>query len=795
MPGVPPMTWPKGRPHDAGRRNFLRAGAGVVAGAPLAACSSQDPYSLEKPSVPGAERWNLHEEKTIATACAQCPAGCGISARVVEGRVVSVRGQPGNPVHPGGIGPRGLASPYVLYDPDRIRGPMRRQGGALAEVSWDEALSGLATRLGALRSRGRPDRLAIVCGRERGMIRDLWERFARSFGTPTFLDVSLRKDGATASALYAMQGVRETPAYDWPRARYVLSLGAPLLEESCQSVHQARSTVHYRTHRGAERGTIVQVEPSYSRTAANADEWVRIAPGSYGALAMGLAHVLVRDRLYDRDFIAGRAFGFENWTDDQGRTHRGFRDLLVRDYSPERVAECCRIPTETVERLAAELAANGPSFVVSRGVGTRERGALHTAMAVHALNALLGAIDRPGGLLVQSDPPTADWPSLELDDLAQASLQRPGIATSSRPLGSRGIDDLADALLAQPAGSIDTLFLYYSNPCYSGMDPARWRRALARVPFVVSFSPFLDETTAEIADLVLPDHSYLERWEDAASAPSVGFPVQGVRQPLVEPLHDTRPSADVVLELARQMGGKVAEAFPWPDFRAALFERLSGIHEAQRGSIIEGSVPHFLRALFRRGFWEDPGSPRQESIRTPSGRFEFFSLRLWQGFGESWLRESGVGIDRELACLPHFADPAKHSSPDFPLLLEPYQPGSYAEGSGANLPVLQELVTEPGDRAWQTTAFLHPDTADQAHVAAGDRVRIESPLGSIELPVAVRAGVHPDVVRIAKGGGHTAWGRFALGRGANVMELIPHELDPFVGTPVLQGVNVRIRRA
>lgn len=799
------------------RRQFFR-GIGLAALTGLPACAaapSGDPFRIEKPPVPGAEKWRRYQERRIATACGQCAAGCGVAVRVVEGRGVRIDGEPDNPVNRGGIGPRGRSGLEVLYDPDRVRQPLRRKGArgahSLAPVSWSDALGELGRRLAELRARGEPHRLAIVCGRARGTVRDLWERFALAYGTPNHFDGLSRADGPVAQAMDLLQGVHEIPAYDWGSTRYVLSLGAGVLEASCQAIYFARAAARMRRGRPTERGKIVHVEPSRSRTAANADEWISILPGTYAAFALGIAHVLVRDGAYDREFLEERCFGFEDWSDEQGRRHRGLRSLLLSTYAPGQAGALCGVPATTIERIAREIAAERPALAITDPRATRASNGLQVAMATHALNVLLGSIDRPGGVLVQRSAPIAEWPAVVLDDAARAGSREArldGAGGRRYPIGRSALEALPDALLSGSPYAADLLLLDYANPLYSGTNPQRWRRALDKVPFIVTFTPFLDETAAEVADLVLPDHTYLERFEDAAPAPSVGFAVFGVRQPVVEPLYDTRHTGEAILDIARGLGGPVAAAFPWKDFRTLLVQRITSLQKSQRGSIREDSSAKFLRELFQRGFWEEPPYEYghwSEVIRTPSGRVELFSRRLWEALhdlaersGKSpqdLLREWGFVPDLDVACLPHH-DPIRWqgAQEDYPLVLDPYTPGTYAVGSGANLPLLQELVTEPGLSAWKTTAEIHPETAAAFGVRAGDTVEVQSLEGRLTLPVHLDAGVHPEAVRIAQGGGHTAFGRFARGHGANVMDLVAPSLDPLGGTPSYLGTRVRIRR-
>ena len=787
------------------RRDLLKTAGVLGLGAGLAGCESEDSFSPNKPPVPGSAGWARGEERFISTSCGQCEAGCGIQVRVVEGRAVKVEGNEACPVNRGGVGPRGLSAPQTLYDPDRIRGPLRLSGprgsGQWEEISWEQALAQLAERLNGLRAAGTPEQLGILCGRERGLVREVWQRFATSFGTPNLFDGGRTDDGAQLATMRAMQGLDELPAYDWEHTRLVLSLGSGVLDASCQNLHFAR--IRGRLGEGGLRARILHVGPALTRTAMNADEWISARAGTNGALALGLAHVLVRDELFDQDFVAEHTLGFEPWTDDDGVEHAGFRALL-EGYTPERVAEICEVPARQLEATAGLMARNRPCFALAGAVSLKASNGVQTAMAIHALNALLGSIDRPGGLLVQPPPPLADWSEVEPDEVAAEGLARTPLFAAA----SKAIDALPAALLGAAPGALDVLVVDHANPIYARANPAAWREALARVPFTVSCSPFMDETTLECADLVLPDDSWLERWDDSCAAPSLGRAVFGLRQPVVERLYDTRSTPDVLIELAGQLDESVADALSWKDFRTALKGRLIGLYKAKSGSIVESKGSTFLKRLYAEGFWAGDDYEHEQwerVLRTASGRFEFFSIKLWDELGEEASRQglsraqlaerlASVGSP-DLLCQPGYRE-ARASGPQdrYPLQLLPYKPHTYARGSGANLPWLNDLAPWRGRSSWTTEAELHPETAALYGIEKGDRIELESPAGRLELQAYLTAGVRAGCVRVAQGAGHTAFGRFAKGWGANVMTLISTETpDPWGGSSALQGTRVAIR--
>ncbi|HUJ60531.1 MAG TPA: molybdopterin dinucleotide binding domain-containing protein, partial [Kofleriaceae bacterium] len=239
--------------------------------------------------------------------------------------------------------------------------------------------------------------------------------------------------------------------------------------------------------------------------------------------------------------------------------------------------------------------------------------------------------------------------------------------------------------------------------------------------------------------------------------------VAGIRRPVVAPLHDTRPTGDVVCELARRIGDPIARALPWPTSREAFEDRWLGLQAAARGTIVEASPRRFLDRLIETGFWAeaDDAPPRIVDVELPAS----WSPPMWDG------------------------DPAA-----FPLALLAYRPLGYAEGSGANQPWLRSLRSRPGLADWTLAASMSPVDAP-AGLATGDLVRVTSPYGSIVLPAHVDARIAVGCVAIPTGGGHTAFGRWARGFGANVMDLLSPCVAADSGASLLCATRVRIERA
>src|SRR3990172_4000406 len=295
------------------RRTFIK---GTSAGSAFAAVSVATPALLKsavssEPSPQAADA----PERWVPGVCLQCPAGCGIVVRVVGERVVKIEGNPLYPSNEGRLCPKGQAGLQFLYDPDRIKGPMRRLGdrgsGQWERISWDEAIGEVVSRLGALRDQGKPHTLLFMSGRNRGQSGGLIDRFMEAFGSPNHVGHSSICEDGSPLGHYLTQGFKAYAGYDWDDTNYFISFGAGFIEAWRPTVRLLRAYGHMRRGRPV-RAKIVQVDTRFSVTAPKADEWLAIRPGTDGALALGLAHVILRDGLWDRafagDFVDGGGF-------------------------------------------------------------------------------------------------------------------------------------------------------------------------------------------------------------------------------------------------------------------------------------------------------------------------------------------------------------------------------------------------------------------------------------------------------------------------------------------------------
>ncbi len=486
------------------RRRFLTI-LGVTGGgaAALGACGV-DPKKSEKlipyliqpeDQVPGIPTW-------YATTCRECAVGCGLHVKVREGRAIKLEGNPESPINRGRLCARGQAGIEGLYNPDRITDPLARNPqGKLEKISWDDALARLKAKLTAAHGQ----RIAIITGLESGSFGDLVDDWAKSAGAAhvsyePFGFEALREGNRLAF------GTAAVPWYDFASARYILSFGADFLDTWVSPVEY--QTAFARAHgfqagRDTPMAKFVCVGPRMNLTGMNADEWLAAAPGTEGLLALGLAEVIVRERLAAAPGDSGR-----------------LKDLLAR-HTPDAVAGAVGIDARTIERLARELGAagTGHGLAVAGGMAAQYPNGAEIVAAVNVLNYVIGAV----GKTVRFG--------------ANQSFER---ATPFK--------QVADLVADMEKGKVAVLLVHGANPGHS-LTGAFWQ-GWSKVGYKVSFSSYLDET-ASAADLVLPDLHPLEQWND--SRPRLG--VFALQQPVMQPVFpSTRHAGDVLLAASGKSG-------------------------------------------------------------------------------------------------------------------------------------------------------------------------------------------------------------------------------------------------
>jgi anaerobic selenocysteine-containing dehydrogenase len=705
-----------------GRRGFL-GGAGLLTSIAAGCRPRRDPYALVKPPVPVAQGLRSGSETYVLSTCGMCLAGCGIRVRVVEGRAVKIEGNPDSPVNRGGLCARGQAGIQMLYHPARIRRPMRRVGerggNHWQALTWDDAIALVASELSMLRAAGEPQALVLLDGLRTGAMHALWARFMEAFGSPNHIGHGATGFGAMVQAIRTMTGTSGMPGYDFGGSRCVLLVGTGALESSPQWIHLARAMA------GDARPRLLCASPRLPSTAVLVDEWIPVAPGGAAPFLLGLLHVLLREQLGDESVLES-VRGFVPWTDAKGILHPGLREQVMAEYAPDKIEARTGIPSRRIEELAREIVAMRPS-VVAVDEEVSDRAAASAGLLV---NAILSSLDVPGGMLFDTGVDPFRFDVAVGDSTAMIGLRAPcmdGRASSQREVIFSRILSLPEAILSGKPYPTKALFLDHSNPIVSKPGGVLWREAIAKVPFVVSFSPILDESV-QSADLVLPDRTFLENWD--ILSPGYGMRALSLRQPVVRPLGDAMQTGDFVLRLGREIGGSVAAAFPWNSYQEAVLSRLASL---------KGGPDGILAELESKGVWLDPvtqkdrGDDNDEPTLPSSLGVKPILVDVTNGLFKG--------------PIPTTADPIR-----FPLVLLPYRGPGYAEGGLRHIPWLGELPVAAGD-PWPERVEMSLQDAQKLGVEEGDRVIVESVVARVELRAQVRSGIRPGVIALRLGGG------------------------------------------
>ena len=718
------------------RRRFL----GTVA-ATGAAASAVRPAAAQShsPGVHGGER-----TERVATYCEMCFWRCGVLASVKDGRVVRVEGNPDHPLTRGRLCARGNAGVDLLYDPDRLKYPQLRRGGRkspLERVTWDEALTFLADKLAAIKKEHGPEAVAFF---PHGISARFFSTVMKAYGTPNSAEPSFAQCRGPRDVGYQLtfgQGLGSPEPLDLEEARLVVLVGSHLGE----NVFTSQIT---QFADGLAKGAqLVAVDPRFSTAAAKADWWLPIRPGTDIALLLAWANVLIGEGIYDREYVAKHASGF-----DKLAAH-------VADLTPEWASAITDLPADLIRDTARAMGAARPAVVLHPGRHVTWYGDdTQRARAMAILTALLGAYGRKGGLFLPTPVSKGDF---ELPEFPDSDKGRADGAGGRFPFASEELgvtNGLVEATLASKPYPIKAWIAWGQNMLESMPQPQLTRRAIDGLDLLVVVDVMPVELT-QLADLVLPEATYLERYDTPVIAASAKQPFIAVRFPAIEPLYESKPGWWIAKELAKKLG---LEAYlPW----STPEEHLAKVIEPMQVSLGE---------LRNRGAKAFPGKPYLEDradddspFGTASGKIELYSQEL-----------ADAGADPLPRYVPHEQPPAGW----FRLIYGRAPMHSFARTQ--NNATLNGLMAE--NEVW-----LHTGPAGQLGLKDGDRVVLENQDGVKSEPVRVKVteAIRGDAAYVVHGFGHRSKAlRRAYGKGISDTALMTRvSVDPLMG-----GTGMRV---
>ncbi len=666
----------------------------------------------------------------VYTTCQMCGGTSGIKVHVVDGRVVKIEPNEFNPIGVanistdytakkalgGRICPKGNSGAVALYDPDRVKMPMKRVGprdsGRWRAISWEAALDEVAKKLLEIREQHGPE--ALFWCTEDSSFTDMQSDFNLLYGSPNFSMHSNLCDVARKASFKLVMG-DDRPLADFANTKYALVFGWNLLGATKWSLLPGI------WNDGRAKGAkMVYVDPFYSQTAAKADEWIPIRPGTDGAFALALGHEIVKNGWHDQEFIKNYTVGFDKYAE------------LVKDKTPEWAEKVTSIPAATIRRVAQELAATKPALVDSWSGPGHHTNATDGGRAIAMLGALLGQYDKPGTMMIRQAM-GGKRRAFNLDKPKAARID--GLGTKYPFAHVSGIyTEVRDAMLSGQPYPLRAGVFMFQNFVMSVPNTAKNVAALKKLDYIVVFDTMMSET-ARLADIVIPGSHFLERWE--VNVNWVTFPATAIRRPAVKSVINGMTEQEFILALAKRMGlkDKDGNGLPntYPEYindqlkNGPIGKTLDEVMALPGGVFIGGATQY--EKFKKNGF------------ATPSKKIEFYSEQMEK---------------KGLNPLPDFVEPVYKPTPDFPFYLVNFKQSEHTHSRTFNNERLMEMKSD-------NPLLLNSAAAARLGLKDGDAIWLESPYGKAKATVQVTERIHPEVVALQHGYGHWGFGKIARG--------------------------------
>jgi anaerobic selenocysteine-containing dehydrogenase len=846
------------------RREFIQAsvatGALLIAGCATTGAPVTSAMAVRKAKTAGPAKGDW-----VASTCQGCTQWCAIQIFVEEGRAVRVRGNPLSQTIHGYVCPRGHLIPQQTYDPDRIKVPMKRTNPAkgrgvdpkFVPITWDEALNTIADKMMELRKNNEAHKLVYMRGRYSPTSTELlYGTLPKIYGTTNYFSHSAICAEAEKMGPGLTQGFFGYRDYDLEKTNCLVIWGCDPLASN----RMVPNTI-LRFHEIVARGTVITVDPRLSNAAAKSQEWLPVKPGTDGALAGAMAHVLLTEGLWNREFVGDFKDGKNLFVAGQTVDEAAFVEketfglvrwwnLELKDRTPAWGERETLIPAAQIVRVIRAMGKAAPKTAVwmGPGVAMNPRGT-YTAMAVHALNGLLGSIDAEGGVWQSGSVPIAAFPKSDayMDDIAKGAgkfkkLDGRGAKDmpammNARPGSGVVTNNIANGMLKDP-GAAKVVICSWANFNFSCTGAERWDKAMAAVPFFVHLVTNPSEMT-QFADIVLPStFNSAEGWSIVTNMGN-GYAYASIQQGAVKRLWDVKQEeTEVVWLLAEKLKAKgfpnlfdyYSKEFKDPDTGKApttalefseIATKMTSVTLWNPKEPLKGDAPVAGWADFRKkGIFSGAKYSLKRGwggkFATETKKFEFYSETAKKGLLEhakkyettvdDIMTVSGYVARGDVAFVPHYEPPKRHGSlEEFPFTFVDYKSRLNREGRSANLTWYQEFKkVDPGDVSWDDVLKMNPADGAKLGLKTGDTVKITSPAGAMVTKLKLWEGVRPGTVAKCYGQGHWAYGRvatmdYALAkpRGGSNNDILVDDYDRLSGSTARNGgfTGVKVQKA
>ncbi|WP_243832590.1 thiosulfate reductase PhsA [Campylobacter sp. US33a] len=729
---------------------------------------------LSMPGMLGAFEGKLKgSQKFVKSICEMCSTRCPIEARVDENNRVFIQGNIYSKATEGGICARGGSGVSQLVDPKRLVKPLMRVGqrgeGKFKEVSWNEAYEYISVKLKEIKEKHGAKSVAFAS--KTGPDQTFMNQFAYGFGTPNIFDHGNTCPSGYATALASVYG-NGSLSRDFADCKFMLNFGHNVYEGMV--ISYARGVT-----KALEKGCrLISLDPRFSVLSSKADEWIPIRPGSDAAFMMAFIHTLIFEELYDKKFVQKYTVGFEKLKES------------IKDYTPERMAKECDVSAEKIISLTRECASYAPHCMIDfghRATFTPEEIEFRRAIAI--ANALLGNIETKGGLYfpkgaalynkiagqkvapiikgsILPKVPEPNEPRIDGVDIKGGEF--------SKIPKTRGIySKVYETILSEKPYAIHGLWITRSNPVMTVSNSDEVVKALKKLDLFVCVDVYMSDS-AQYADIILPESTYLERDEHFLSDDGKN-PGYQVRQKVVEPIGDTRASWRIYKELAQKMG--FGDLFPYKDiedFRMQqAYEYPEEIYELKSKGLTSYGIPLLARdkesiAKFvekypnSKQFLDEDGEFSEIlKCKTKSGKIELFDEVLEQACGRGALK---------------YNDPKLKGDSQFYFIQG--KVAVHTNGHTANVPWLNDLMDN-------NAVWINQNVANKLGLKKGDSIKIKSEVGEQIAQVLPTVGIREDTLFAYFGFGHTSkWQEISYGKGMSASHLLKNIISPVSGNNV-----------
>lgn len=751
------------------RRDFLKTTAGTAA---IASTISIFPEAVEAKT--GELGYEGEAGKWVASTCQGCTSWCSIQGLVVDGKLIKVRGNPNSPSG-GRICPRPHLAIQQVYDPDRVKTPLKRTNPTkgrgvdpkFVPISWDEAIDTIADKILALINASETHKFLLMRGRYTFMNEIMYGTFPKLIGSPNNISHSALCAPAEEFGREQTEGFTGYADFDLDNTRYILGWGA-------DGIASNRQTPWFINQMGfvKDRAKITTIDPRLSATAAKSDRWLSIIPGTDGALAVAIAHVILSEGKWNKEFVGDFADGKNYFIPNQEvqkevivndkpipivfnekQTYGvvAWWNLELLNRTPEWAEPITGISAKEIREVACEFAEAGSRAIswTTPGASMQIRGAA-SSIACHALNGLVGSVDHEGGILqarsvsVNKSPDTKAY----IDPRFADSLKKPKIdqrGTKNFPNISHGVPGgsvvtsrVAQALLDQDPYDIKVAIGYWNNWVFSSMGTKQWEEAMSKLPFFAHITTNIAEISM-FADIVLPAKMHMfERYGYLISKQNLRSYLS-IHQPMIKSLADARTDeTEVPFMLAQALAkkgfdaplryyqenfkdpvtGKVPETPAEFDFYAVKFYT-KPIWDGSSNS--KGDTINSWDELLEKGVWKAKRYAIGEKIghfHTETHKFEFLS--------ETFKKSLGVHAEKHKMTLDEAIEAANYTVKGEAFFVPHYEP-AVRHGDEATYPFIfsdhRSRLNREG-RSQNTPWYYSMKDVDPGDVAEKDVTKI-----------------------------------------------------------------------